>query len=954
MIQTLQLILLAFLSISSALAEIPTGVWVLQDKKACHRARIEFTGQADVYYKSYRNVLKGRVQESPEGLKVTFSPARKGEKSTALTLSKDGSDWLDQDGDRWVSRESLLQTSAGWSPVHLKVQSRKEGGKDAALLTGDFQYSYWIERAEGNWDPLLVRRLSHNQDQGDIIIKAPEKCQIHLSIRHPDVIEGYNNQPAQTRVHGEKSLNVWVNLGRKITGKIIDDDTENPIEGAEVTPMMFTPPSFSPNPNKVVVTGQDGTFEIRGVDFSFSVEHQDYVAEEVFAGEDPEKNTPPPSHYIVRLKAGGLLRGVVSDSAGNPIEGVEVTSYSGKTTFSGKNGSFEMKGLRTYSEQWSFSLSKKGYNEMDLEFSKLGIQKKHHVTMTSLPTFMGKVIFADGSPVTEYRLISGPGKSPASYECLKTKITDPHGEFSILAKSLAEKGSDYWLGIGTPDAAPWMGTFTSAQLTSGELVVTLSPGVSLTAKLDLPDGAKMPLQIKLTPTDQENTDSFMDSSLPGKRLATHQAKVPVGKPFLLTHLRAGRYQLVIRSSDTTPILRYLEIKDQNLDLGTITMQGTGSISGVVHEAYDSTTPWSYADGEIFVEGLSENFFDSYLQFKADDQGRFQIDGVPCGLVHLSFSYHESADIIGSMGRSVYVVEGKTSEVRLQGDKGPWSQSLQLTYGGKSIAPSFQTKREVNNVTDTSPSFSFRPTPLGNHPASAPVDSSWDLDDKSSASLSGISPGRWKIQVFDWLGSRGFNDGLRAETDIEIKAGKKRQTITINLGDRAISGKVTSKKETHRYIRIIAIDTQSKQVYYSRCDKEGDFVIRYIPNGSYQLYAHDDDGGWVSMRIHTTSNPLTDVGISYLDEGGHIAGQLAANIPINRNTRITARGPNGVIIPLDTLNPDGSFRFGNLPPGKWKVKIKVDQKTLTSQSLTVIKGKTIVYSSVMHDDDEREP
>jgi len=597
-----------------------------------------------------------------------------------------------------------------------------------------------------------------------------------------------------------------------------------------------------------------------------------------------------------------LLATLSSDSAGNPIEGVEVTSYSGKTTLSGKNGSFTLKGLRTYSEQWSFSLSKKGYNERDLKFSKSEIQKEHHITMTSLPTFMGKVVFADGSPVTEYRLVCGPGKSPASYECLQTKITDPQGEFSILAKSLPEEGSDHWLGISTPDAAPWIGTFTSAQLTSGKLVVTLSPGVSLTAKLNLPDGAKIPLQIRLTPTDQENTDSFMNTSLPGKLLATHRAEVPVGKPLLLTHLRAGRYQLVIRSADTTPILRYLEVKDQNLDLGTITMQGTGSISGVVHEAYN-----------------------------------------------------ETADILGSMGRSVYVVEGKTTEVRLQDDKGPWSQPIQLTFDGKSDAPVFQTKREVNNVTDTSASFSIRLTPLGNQPASAPVDSGIDIDAHSSGSLSGISPGRWKIQVFDWLGSRGFNDGLRAEADVEIKAGKNRQPITINLGARAISGKVTSKNKTRRYIRIIAIDTQSKQVYYSRCDKEGDFVLRYIPNGSYQLYGHDDEAGWVSMGIHTTSSSssLTDIGVNHLSEGGHIAGRLAPNIPISRNTRITACGPHGVMIPLDTLNPDGSFRFGNLPPGKWKVEIKVDQKTLISQSLTVIKGKTIRFPRAMHDDDVRD-
>jgi len=81
--------------------------------------------------------------------------------------------------------------------------------------------------------------------------------------------------------------------------------------------------------------------------------------------------------------------------------------------------------------------------------------------------------------------------------------------------------------------------------------------------------------------------------------------------------------------------------------------------------------------------------------------------------------------------------------------------------------------------------------------------------------------------------------------------------------------------------------------------------------------------------------VLDIGEHHLQPGGSIEGKLPPNIPASRNISVTASGSGGLVIPLDTLEEDGSFRFGNLPPGQWTIRIDDNGKVVARHNTEVI-------------------
>lgn len=936
-------------------SSLPKGIFIIQtnNDKPTHGdpGRIEFTGGKTVYrkgYSTYDTVEKGSLEVTPNGLRLKFfsSTSRTAKNSSPQVILKaKGSDLIDQDGNLWAPRQQVLKTPPAWTPVSIKVidQNKKPLSR--------FQYTYTIESKEGNWDPLLVQPLWHDPDQNKLTIKAPAECVIHLHINHPKTIDGFNHQRQGRRQRGAEKIKINVQLGKTVRGKIIDHTSGKPLAGASIAPMVFTPPGFTPNRGKSVTTGTDGLFEIHGVDYSYSVKHPHFLQQQIYL-KDPLQGTEPIKIKIVRLKPGVTLRGHVYDRVGQPIAGARVSSGNGKWAFSAEDGSFTMRGLAKWSDQWDFSLSKSGYNNTTLRLAKIS-PKGHRISMIKLPTFSGQVIMPDGTPATAYQIVCGPGSSPHSFACQRIKISDQQGRFHFQINELPETTTDKqkephcWLGIRTEGAAPWEGVLPVGQLSSGELKIRLQPGIKLTAKLKAPKQATAAYHITLTPLDRPEPDSVIASKAPGQSLASVDITGHDSKQLHIPHLRAGTYQIIIQSPDTTPHIQTVVIGEQNLDLGEITMRGTGTISGIVHQTHNSSEPWSFADGELHVQGLGESFSEPYRRFKADADGKFTIDQVPAGEVTLSFPYHVSADILTDIARSAYVLEGQNSEVRFQGENGLWAQAIQLTYEHQITQPDFKSQRIVDNVNDDDslPALRFIALPHAQQAASYPVGSDWiELSTTKPAQpvIPDISAGKWTIKVYDWLGSRGFNDGLRAEVHINIEdkpSVSTRPPITIDLGSHLLSGKVTSSVDSRRHLRIIAIGKQSGRVFFSRCDSDGDFIIRFLPHDTYRMYAHDDDAGWCSLGQHQTKPLGQDLGEHKLVPGGHIDGQVADAHIGKRSLQIIANGPHGLTIPLDTLETNGSFHFGHLPPGQWTIEIHDHNTLLSRHSSVVIIGQT---------------
>ena len=918
-------------------AEIPTGTFLKSGEGDYYPIRIELTGGEGCFLQFDRTVYRGKAREEQGKLKLSFQTGWDGQKKMTETLTNKWGFWFDQNWTAWMPRELIARKHESWTPVRIAV--RDQNGQKFDRLA----YRYRLETGEGGWDPLLVRAL---QAKGDVVeIVAPASCQITLEVEHPDCIRGYGAEIELDRTKGERSLKAVAERGQLVKGKVVDDVTGKPVKGAIVCPLVFTPPGFSPDYERHQLTGEDGKFELRGVDGMIGVEHSDYVQREFYLDEESDGKG-----VIFRLERGKKARGIVRDPSGQPVAGVRV-SGGGKDSITGGDGAFEMKGLQKRSDQnWSFDFRKEGFNELNLRVQELdpdGLK----VELMPLPVFRGQVLLPDGKPAKAYDLVCGPGTSPARFECDEFEVKDENGRFRFQPPSLPEKGDQFWLGVRASGAAVCERVVMMDQLESGDFQIKLEEGHQLIAAIELPEGATWPVKVKLEVADRPDPHEFLVANHAGKNLSSFQGLLAAEEQLVIPHLRSGDFELKLETKGATPVIRECSITNQNLDLGVIELAGTGSISGVVMDPYDLEKPWKFADGEVLIEGFGSRMFGAYLRFKTDENGRFQLDGVPTGEVVVSFPFHLSADIIDAQQKVARVVEGENVEIRFEGRKGAWAQPLKILVGGKEgggLAESkrkvnTESKRKVNNITDRERfHLRFEVSPMGTGSASWASATEWESDDGLGAVIPDIAAGIWKIRVYDWLGSRGFDEGLRAEVVAEVN--DKRSPIEINFGANTLSGRVTSPRETRRIIRVLAVGKKSGRVFLSRCDERGNFVIRYLPADTYIVHAHDDEGGWCELGDHLLEVPLVDCGEHQLKKGGHLKGLVSRKLLGSLDLMdLKVVRADGVEIPVDEVAESGAFHFGHLRPGKWSIVLAREGKEISRKEVEIQQGKTVKLS-----------
>jgi hypothetical protein len=894
---------------------VPTGILVSVGPKEGGPSRVELSGGKEAFYKDSRDVIAGTVTETDGALRIEFPDSK-----TALVLTPHGGEWLDQDKERWVRRESLLKTDPSWKPVRITVvdQNKKPVKK--------FGYDYRIERQEGIWDPMLVRPLQ--AEDGVLSFSCPHECKISLNIDHLDFGRGYGTDRNLDRKAGVKELTAEFERGRTITGKVVADATGKPVAGAEVSPQMFTPPLFTPDRGRSRVTGPDGTFELRGVESGFSVSHADFVEQEVYLDDkDLAKR------YAVRLESGQTIRGFVHDPAGKKLAGILVDDGSGKTATTGEDGGFILRGLQKWSnDEWALSFSGEGFNTLDFRRAKIGTAGLD-IKLLPLPEFRGSVVSADGTPVKNYRIGCGPGANPSEYECAGQAVDDNNGRFLLRPKSIPKNGTDYWVGIKAEGFAPWDGVVSQSKLSSGDFRAVINVGMTLSASVALPESARGRIEARIEPTDRQGVEKFVQTDYLSRVLASQRIALKPGEKLRIPHLRAGDYKLAIVCMGATPLLRSFHIGNEDLNLGTLRLKGTGAIAGTVNLPYENTKPWRFADGEISIDGVE------HQTFKTDEMGRFRVDGVPVGIVTVLFKYNQTADIIGALSRTAKVADGKLTEVRFEGERGAWAQPLRLLFDGQNKIPAYKGIRKVENVTDREPMFRFDVLDVGSGLSACMNSTEWTAGNKSGPVIPDLPPGRWRVQIFDWLGSRGFDRGLRAEVVAEV--GEKRTPISLDLGGTALSGRVTTPRNTKRHVQIIAVGKNTKRVFLSRCDRKGDFVVRYLPPDEYILHAHDDEGGWCDLGSFQSKKAVVDCDAHALSVGGNAAGTIAPSLLARKDdVQISALGTDGVEIPVDEIETSGSYRFGQLRPGKWTITVRLDGKEVARHAVEIRTGTTV--------------
>ena len=810
---------------------------------------------------------------------------------------------------------ALTHPAARAAPDAAPVMVRVVDADGGAPLT-QFTYSWWTE-APGQASERPHEGVATN---GEFAAPAAARCELNVRIEGPDLLGGYGRNQATFLVTEQaRAFTFKAVRGRRVRGRVLAADSGEPVAGAEVRPMVFMPPLFVPDRDRVAATGPDGRFDLAGVDpgLGIGVAHPEFADWESAFAFKATTNADGSLETEVKLQRGAVAEGVVVDRAGHPLGGVEVESDHGKRATTDAAGAFRLAGLAigrdARSSDATITFRLPGHLDHRLEHFAPG-RGALRIVLEPQPALAGRVLRSDGQPVRKFRVWAGPGEEPAPFQCRESRA----GSDGRFEANLEERAATNWLGIAAPGFAPWYAALPPSA--AGGITCRLAVGTTVRLALasNVVDRAKVRAQLRLHrqgPRPMFNEDDPSQQQL----LATFQAAPDAEGGLRFDHVPPGRYRLTLRGPGITPVGQDINVGGAPLDLGVVAPRGTGGIVGRIHPSKAQPVDAAYARGEIYYAGVGLNPHDDDppIAFTADADGRFRVDRVPAGEVRVTLPYMATADIIDSVARCARVVAGRTTEVVFFGPSGSRDLRIQLKLGdGTPAAVAAGTgaavKPAVANVTDRKPMFLVELSPPEDQSGS------WDGGDWQELSAAGtlvlhdVSPSAYRLRLYDWHGSIGLRR-LLVETNIAVEAGAA--ALSIPLGAGCIAGALSGTGDAVSFVHVFAVPhTAPPGVRETWSDDAGRFCLRYLSPGTYRLRAHDHDGGWADLGEVDVGAGIARCAGQPMQKGG----ELRVDAEAAAGGTVVAIDPEGRLIEADRRSDGPGSVFRNLWPGRWTV------------------------------------
>jgi len=838
-------------------------------------------------------------------------------------------------------------------------------------------------RVQKEWKTLRAPRNTFEVD-------APINGELSVFTKSADYIHEYGEVFGRRfAVRSDENVRQFtVKMGRGIAvrGVVKDAQTRMPVAGATVAPLEFYNPSCVPDFDRAVKTDAKGAFELPLVEPGQEIRamHPHYLDEDAAAKEQPVE---------MLLRAGATISGTVKDARGNPLAGVSV-SEGGKSTLSGKDGRFVLRGLSGWMGYYP-TFRKKGYLEKTLKFKE---PPTDPLSVVIQPDFgiAGRVLSPEGEPVPRYAVAVGAGTVPRDYSCVTSRVEDLQGQFDLRLQT----GGKHWVGIRADGYAPWEG-WTHVGRDGRPLTIRLRRGVTVTGKVTAPANGTTVLRAVLVPqrkadVDAEGRPSFSRNG-PGEaalravigelsdvrywnpsEIATHIATVEEDGAFRIEQVRPDSYTLTMAGKGVAPTTIRLEVPEGGIDVGRLKAGGTGRIFGRVYKPkfYDEGGVWAFKQGEIHHPDC-DDILD--IRFKTDEDGRFSVEGVPVGFVSVSFDYPEGSDIVYSFSRSVRVLEGKSTEVRFGDPAGDWNLPLdvvigdgsarQLRVGGglgpnpwerpfpqaalppadlvrKAVLVSLQTGRPEKLR------FVVQLEPLGDGPMSGPMTDEYGVEATLPLQVvvPDLHPGKYRLRVWDGAGdqspafeteveSRGRTDGARAESD----SGNLPVRVFLGAGSALLRMKQwDTMPET--WIEFFAAAEDGKSPPRGRtCHSTRSCRIRYLHTGKHTFYAVDEQGQWCRVKgVDVRDDRVTQLELPGLSPGAKITGKIRFHSERRRPTSLVAADAHGIL--RETPGFAGvngeEFSINGLWPGTWKLTVYAGKETLATTEVHIRETETV--------------
>jgi hypothetical protein len=395
-----------------------------------------------------------------------------------------------------------------------------------------------------------------------------------------------------------------------------------------------------------------------------------------------------------------------------------------------------------------------------------------------------------------------------------------------------------------------------------------------------------------------------------------------------------------------------------LDAGVIRLAvsaGTGRVKGRVwHPKSAGGGIWAFAKGNI-RESRFDGIFDDQLgiAFCADENGRFEIDGVPTGRVTVTFPY-EVFDVRREYTWSALVLEGQATLIRPFDPEGRREFTLEFA---PELKDPFKPAHGNNGVAPRETMFWVELTPLSKGRLSFSSPDWVTPDAQHKIVLPDVGPGRYRLSVYDWLGSPEFGwrafrlgGGIDSEPlfdqEVTVPAGGGGQ-VRIALCPGSITGKVPAlKAPSERLVEVTAVAKGGLMPSQrTRCDFEGNFCVRYLSPGTYSLFIHDTISGF--CRVDDVEVPAGEVhvGERVLSGGATVITTLHFVGPTRVPDELVAVGPLGVRVRhvFPVWSSFDRVELAGFWPGLWTLSARCDGEVLATGQVDVKEAGTVQVS-----------
>jgi hypothetical protein len=425
--------------------------------------------------------------------------------------------------------------------------------------------------------------------------------------------------------------------------------------------------------------------------------------------------------------------------------------------------------------------------------------------------------------------------------------------------------------------------------------------------------------------------------------------------FRFDHVPPGAYVLDV-AGDLAALIRprRVVVSDRALELDPLVLPATGRVFGQAFWPKDHGDlnlrgrPHSFAGGAIIDGRQRMTSLNEMIAFKADENGRFDVDGVPAGRVTVSFPRQRfSYDV-----RVAMVVAGKATEVRLFDPSGTWDLPFEFAAARGETSPTTQDTSLAADLPQCDPllaelkpgddlPFSFSAKVL------EPFAGQYVVPD--------VHPGPCRLRLYREF--KGFRLGPIREADVRAHAAGQLAVLPGSSAKVRLRLKSGNLGRALEYLAFrLDAPASTGPVQFGL---PANTTIDYLPPGKYVFVARETQGGYRPPmdltsysrleNVTVAANATTDVELPALQAGGMIRGRVGiepGSWPLFGT--LSAVDRQGVVLWSDVLecSPNKTFTFPGLWPGEWTVTLREGEKALAVAKVRSRDNETVPCDLVL--------